>query len=457
MTSLIPAVILSCSHHDEISEIRKMVDTIRIVDTHEHFNPEVSRVKINADFFTLVIGYLQADMISSGMSDKELSLMLDQKLSFDERWQVFDRYWNNACLTGYGKCLTASARILFGADSINKATALAIDSVMRTSCSREGWYRHVLKEKSGVDVSIVDPLGKDAEDVSLYSAEFFVTVRRFDNYVRFNRKFISSLEELNGTSIRSLDDFLKALDNDFEKAIKKDHIVAIKSGLAYGRILYYEDVPREKAEPVFAKLLESGKPGDPAEQKMLEDFMMHQVVARAEKYNLPIQIHTGILSRNFNNSNPVENLNAIHLSNLFLKYRNAKFVIFHGSYPYMAELAYLAKHYPNVYIDMCWMYIISPLASRNYLEEWLLTVPSNKITGFGGDDSIEWTAGHAEMAREVISEVLEKMVKEGSLSEKGAGDLAEKLLRKNAISLYNLEKVNGSWRRRIQAPSLSEL
>ncbi len=114
----------------------------------------------------------------------------------------------------------------------------------------------------------------------------------------------------------------------------------------------------------------------------------------------------------------------------------------------MAELSYLAKQYPNVYIDMCWMYIISPSESKRYLEEWLYTVPSNKIMAFGGDCSVEWAYGHSVMARKIITETLVKMVNDGCYTENEAIVIATRILRNNAIDLYKLEKINNDWGRR---------
>lgn len=46
------------------------------------------------------------------------------------------------------------------------------------------------------------------------------------------------------------------------------------------------------------------------------------------------------------------------------------------------ELSTLAKKSRNVYLGMCWLYIISPSKSERYLHEWLETVPANKIRAF---------------------------------------------------------------------------
>ena len=447
LLGLFPVVFTSCNQADRITaeKIKKAVDEIWVVDTHEHFPAESSRLEANADFFTLVIGYLQADLISSGMSDDELEFMLDNKKTDEERWKIFAKYWDLSKHTGYGQCLKETVKGLFGIDEITEKTFPSINERMKETNRQKDWYQYVLKEKSHIDVSIVDPLGTYSHPDTVYPSEMFVKVRRFNNFINVTKSGIAAIGVQNNQIILSLNDYLVALDTAFEKAVTQEKIVGIKSGLAYGRKIYFEDVSAEEAAPLFSKV-QLAKPLNGNEYKKLSDFMMHKVIQRAEKYSLPIQIHTGLLSGNFR-GNPIENTNAIHLSNLFLKYRKAKFVIFHGSYPYMAELTYLAKHYPNVYIDMCWMHIVSPSASTRYLEEWLLTVPSNKILAFGGDASIEWAYGHVVLARKIITEVLVKMVGDGRFSETEAIVIADRILRKNAIDLFKLKKVDDQWHR----------
>jgi len=242
--------------------------------------------------------------------------------------------------------------------------------------------------------------------------------------------------------IISLTDYLNALDSIIAKGTVKDKIVGLKCGVAYNRELFFEDIGKDIAADLFDKMIKSSKDITEEESKKLQDFMMHHVIQQAVLYNLPIQLHTGMLAGNWNR-NPIENTNARHLVNLFLKYPKAKFVLFHGNYPYMEELTYLAKSFPNVYIDMCWMAIISPPASKQYLEEWLLTVPASKIMAFGGDigRNVEWVYGHAVMARSIVAEVLAKMVNDKYYTEEEAIAIAGMILRNNAIDLYNIELI----------------
>jgi len=128
-----------------------------------------------------------------------------------------------------------------------------------------------------------------------------------------------------------------------------------------------------------------------------------------------------------------------HLVNLFIQYPQAKFDIFHTSYPCTGELTALAKNFPNVYADLCWMYIVSPYAARRTLSESIETLPSNKIFGFGGDYLIvEGAYAHAKMARDNVARVLAEKVGEGYFSPSGAAAFARKILRDNPLEVFEI-------------------
>jgi predicted TIM-barrel fold metal-dependent hydrolase len=165
--------------------------------------------------------------------------------------------------------------------------------------------------------------------------------------------------------------------------------------------------------------------------------MFHQIVRAAVERDVPIQIHTGLQE---GNENILTNSNPTLLANLFVEYRQAKFDIFHGGYPYMGELLALAKNFPNVYLDLCWLYIISPSAGVRMLHEAIETIPSNKIFAFGGDFIVpEGSFGHSVMARRVVSRVLTEKVEDGYLTEEEAVRLGQGMLRDNAAALYRLK------------------
>ena len=441
--------IVSCtSNQPGVHErIKKAVDDIWLINTHEHLISEDGRLTLTTDLFYLLNSYVKHDLISSGMKGEDFEFILDSSNPLEERWGKFHPYWEKAKNTGYALCLTIAVRDLFGIGDINEGTYKELNEKLLAS-NKKGWYKYVLKEKALIDVSILDPLDKIVKIDNNNSKEYFVKVKRFDNFVLINKNRVNKFEKQANVKINSLTDLLNVLDTEFQKAINEEGIVGIKSGLAYGRILYYEDVPEKEAENIFNKMFQEGQKLTTDESKKLQDFMMHEVIGNAAKYNLPIQIHTGLCTGN-SIRKPTQTTNATHLANLFMKYKEAKFVIFHGSYPYMSELTVLAKKFPNVYIDMSWMHVISPAASRQYLEEWLMTVPSNKIMAFGGDfgDVVEGTYGHSVIARKNVTEVLVKLVEDGYCSEEDAILIAKRILRENAMELYKLKKIGDYFER----------
>jgi predicted TIM-barrel fold metal-dependent hydrolase len=170
--------------------------------------------------------------------------------------------------------------------------------------------------------------------------------------------------------------------------------------------------------------------------------MMHQVIRAAMDSNRPLQIHTGLQE---GNENIITNANPTHLVNLFIEYRNAKFDLFHGGYPFVHEWATLAKNFANVYADMCWVYIISPHMGRRLLHELIETVPGNKIMAFGGDSlTVEIAYGHAIMARQAVARVLSEKVMEGYMGEDEAILLARRMLRDNPAVLFNISPASSS-------------
>ena len=128
-----------------------------------------------------------------------------------------------------------------------------------------------------------------------------------------------------------------------------------------------------------------------------------------------------------------------------------QFVFMHICYPYYEELIAAAKHYTNANVDMCWAWIINPIAAKDFLKKYLVTAPANKILTFGGDYiPVEPVLGHAVIARNGIALALSELVEEGWLSPDNALELIDPIMHSNARRIFNLaekEKVlkNVKW------------
>lgn len=419
--------------------IREVVNSIPIVDTHEHLTFEDDWLKLKLDFGRFFLHYASVDLVSAGMPLADLEIVRnDPKTSIEKKWKLLRPYWKAAKNTAYCRAITTAIQDLYGLPDLNDETYAELCSRMRQAQKR-GFYRMVLKDKANIAVSLNNgPIETDRD--------FMLPSVSFNEFVMFrSRAEAQRIGADCGISVYSIDELVRALDFSIEQRLAQG-MVAMKFQLAYERVLKFDIVPKWKAEEVFAQVMrddqwnrhEPGPERSLIEAKPLQDYMFHQCVQRAAEHNVPIQMHTGIQE---GHGNYLPQTNPIYLTDIFMLYPRAKFDLFHIGYPYQSELAVLAKMFPNVYPDFAWMHVISPWVARQTLSEWLDTVPGNKILGFGGDYIfVEGAYAHSVFARENIARVLAENVDEGSLDLDEAGRLAYDILRNNASRLFGLER-----------------
>ena len=435
--------LLSCSAKSQVrvrpngakgfeQNIATFVNNMKVVDTHEHLlSPEKLKQRTTLDFMLLLHHYSADDIKSAGLPSKQFSRLLKDTLTVMEKWSILEPYWERSKNTAYNRAALIAADKLFGINDINGSTVESLSDKIRNAYNGD-WINQVMNE-AGIEYLIQD------NDDRTFGTQGFRYVSRFDNYININsRQQILQIAKRQNSAIVNLDDLIKALENSFNEAMKKG-IVAVKTGLAYNRILNYENTSRGDALRVFENLMSSTEKNTHSffEVKPLQDYMMHRVLDLAEKNKLPVMIHTGLQT---GNGNIIENTKPTHLVNIIMEYPGVNFILMHGSYPYGPELTTIAKYFPNVYIDMCWMYVISPSYSERFLHEWLETVPASKIMGFGGDYlNIENAFSHLSMGRQVVTSVLTEKVRDGYFSEKEALKTASMILHDNAVRVFNLK------------------
>lgn len=435
--------------------IKAEVGSIPLVDTHEHIMLEAERHECAVDFSYLFAHYNSSDLISAGLSPRMMEAIRFPMhrvrveaykrrkvrrfipepervdMSLEERWQAMEPFWEMIRNTAYARQTLITIRDIFGIDDLNRNTYRQLSEAIAKS-RRPDWYHHVMKEKANIAISIVDWQSTDLPP------DLFVPSMRLDHYVSVQSRIdLGILEGESGMAIHSLDDLVKAMRAALEGYIAGG-AVAVKSALAYNRVLKYDKVSHHEAEIAFNRIASHlGEGLAWLEAKPLQDYMMHQVIRAAIDAGLPVQMHTGLQE---GNENIIANANPTHLVNLFIEYKEAKFDLFHGGYPYVHEWATLAKNFANVTADITWLPIISPEMARRLLHELIETVPGNKIMAFGGDSmTVEMAYGHAVMARQVVARVLSEKVDEGYLGEDEAIALARRMLRDNPASLYKLK------------------
>jgi len=427
---------VGAEHSSNCLELKEAVRKIQIIDTHEHLVQEKKRLSKKPDLFEIFFSqYASSDLVSSGMSQEDLVTIQNPNIPLEKRFRIFKPYWDRIQNTGYARAINIAIRDLYGISKIDEDTYKLLASRMIES-NKPGLYKWVLRDKAGIEISILDKLDNlDDTPLNEIDRDLFAPVKKFDIFIDVSSKSdIENLANACGKPIHSFSDIIQILENEFKKYLGK--IVGIKTGLAYVRPLHFEKVSEKEAEEVFNNIIsqEISKKLSFEEVKPYQDFVFHKVVQLAGENKLPILVHTGIQA---GNDNVITNSNPTLLINIFREYKEVKFDLFHGAYPYVGELSAIAKTFQNVYIDMCWLHIISPYMARKALSEWLDSVPANKIFGFGGDYVfVEGVYGHSVIARENIARVLTEKVEEGFFSEQEAINLAKALLRDNAREFF---------------------
>lgn len=244
---------------DMYQTIKKAVDQVRIIDTHEHLLQEKERTSSIADpFETFFTDYVSSDLVSSGMLKEELENVLNPTLPLEDRWRILEPFWQNIQNTGYARGINMAVRGLYGLNGITKDTYMELAFRMRAA-NKPGLYRWLLKERSGIDLSILDFPRRSEADRALLSTlknvdrDFFAPVARFEDFIMVKERL--DFEKLGARyclPIHSFSDFVHCLELLFEEASKL--IVGVKICLAYMRNLRFDKVSAKEAEEIFVNV-----------------------------------------------------------------------------------------------------------------------------------------------------------------------------------------------------------
>jgi len=262
--------------------------------------------------------------------------------------------------------------------------------------------------------------------------ELFYFALRYDNILVLKTKDdIQKIEQELNVSIQKLSDLDKILDEYTNKAKNETKMKALKIGVAYSRDLNIEETSFNDADKIFKKIL---KEEEVENFKPLHNYLFRKVIERGEKFNIPVQIHTGYLAGNWKDIRWGDPKGLIPI---FQKYKNVKFDIFHASWPYSEFIGAVGKEFPNVYLDLCWAWAMNPVATERILDEWLSSVPNNKIFSFGSDTgSVFAFLGYTYQARQGIANVLQKKISTGEYNLSTAKFVAKRIMNENAREVF---------------------
>ncbi len=428
-----------------MTDLAQHIQNIKIIDTHEHLSMEAQYVDNGPDVFNdLFANYVTADLIVAGATQEAVDTLLDRSNSdIEARWSGVAAAWQHCQHTGYGEAVRWIAREVYGMDEITPGT-IAAASERNRALRQPGERLRILRDEGGFDhVQIDDFAWQCAPDPS--GLDFFLYDLSWVGFCRgeVDLAVIYRHTNVEVTSLETLREAMTALFARYAPCA-----IAVKTQHAYQRTLSWQPRTDAEAAPVLDKSLR-GEELSVAEHLVLGDWGLARGVELAIQHNLPFKIHTGYYAGH--SYMPVERIRPGHLCDLLMHYPQARFVLMHIGYPYHDELAAIAKHYPNVWVDMCWSWSIDPYSAADFVRKMIHTVPANKLFAFGGDTFWPNAAvAYSKQMRRWLTYTLQAEVNEGFLNEVEAIHLSTQLLRDNQQACFDLEATRANIREAAQ-------
>ena len=431
--------------NDLQTQIFSKVWSTPLIDTHEHLCEEQDRLShggLKADDWSVLLShYLDSDLLTAGMPIDSYNRFFAKGPSPHEKWDLLAPFWPAVKNTGYGRAVRIAVRYLYGVDNLSADTVEKVQAGYE-STRKPGFYQHILRDLGKIESCQVNALeGRPFRESKMPT----LLMQDLSIVGMFAGPAFPTFSAGTGIAVAELADWHKVIDWWFDKYGR--YAVAVKSQNAYSRDIDYRQTPAEKAAEVFKRKIK-GQHVVAEDQKALEDHLFWYAVQKATENNLPVKLHTGYYAGQ--NSMPLSRLihNAGSACELCRCAPHASFVFMHICYPYYEELIALAKQWTNAYVDMCWSWIINPVAAKDFLKKYLVTAPANKILTFGGDYIVvEPVLGHAMIARAGIALALSELVEERWLSLDDALELVDPIMHGNARRIFRLAEKEKALRR----------
>ncbi len=435
-----------------------MPDTIRdfvmeqpLFDTHTHLRPYHVFAE-QPHHFSSFISYGVSD-IKTAEGPQPLAREPLENISAADYTARFFEAWRSSRLTSYSRAVERAVRDLLGLEFVEE-NAEAINKRLAgiKGDDPSSWHDEILKNANIAcvinDCSANMP-GQVAE--GNYPALFRFNYRDDDLLGLTSRDDVLEREIRWNRSIFGLDDLVEGLMQSITDCLSTGKFTSFKIGLAYRRGLRYDEPTKHQAEKAFIRLMNT-EPETPhswepermsahpllsgKQLRPLQNYLIHQFVRRAADQDLGIQIHTGYVSGLYND---LRNINPLELVPLLKRYPRARFDLFHAGWPYHEILGAIGKHYPNVWLNLCWAWSVSAISAARALDTWLDCVPHCKIFAFGSDTFTPIVVhGFSIQAREGIASVLQQKMDRGDMDMALAKDVARAIMLENGARFHGL-------------------
>jgi hypothetical protein len=407
-----------------------------LVDTHEHLRKEPEWLNNGPDILQDLFGnYVPADLHTAGASSQAMKRLMDASDSdIAGRFEGIRAAWEATQFTGYGEAVRLIAKHVYGIEELTPESVAKAQEKIKALRQPGERYR-LLHDTANLDHTQTDDFcWACLPDHS--GLDFFFYDLSWASFCngQVDPRQIHAETGIETTDLTTLKQAMEAIFDKYAPCA-----IAVKAQHAYNRTLNWIERSDDDAADALEKALTKPASEISVETRLcLGDWCWARGVELSIEHNLPFKIHTGYYAGN--NRMPVSRIPAGNMCALFTRYLDAKFVLMHIAYPYNDELVALAKHYRNIWVDLCWAWSIDPYSSRDFVRRFLHAAPVNKVFAFGGDTAWPTSSmAYAIQARNEIRRALEAEIADGYITEKQAMRIATRIMRDNQYACFDVE------------------
>jgi uncharacterized protein len=416
------------------TDLQRFIEETPLIDTHEHLRKEREWVEDGPDILQDLFGnYVPADLVATGATPEAMKRLMDASDGdLAARFSGIGNAWDAVQLTGYGEAVGILAHEVYEMADFSVPELERAQKKLLT-WRQPGGRLDLLRNRANLDHVQTDdfcwPCLPDEAD-----RDFFLYDLSWAGFCngQIDATALSAETKIEVNSLNSLRQAMRGLFERYGQSA-----IAVKAQHAYNRTLSWQERTDSDAEKVLQKTL-AGTELTTDDHLLLGDWCWARGVELAIEYNLPFKIHTGYYAGN--DRMPVDRIKSGQLCPLLARYLDCRFVLMHIAYPYSGEVLALAKHYRNVWVDLCWAWSIDPFSSADFVRRFIHTAPVNKLFAFGGDTG--WptsSTAYSIQARRWLNRALQAEVNDGLLSETQAIGVAERLMIKNQQSCFDIQ------------------
>jgi uncharacterized protein len=417
----------------------EFLKSIKLVDTHEHLLPRSHVAQLAQTPRGPGVNLYALWRHSYFPSINHLT-EFRPPMSFQLWWESAQADFTPARATSFYRYQLSAFKDLYHRDfaHLSALEAAHLDEQIFLNYQRDDWVDQVVTRHANIEYMFIDPHWCYGEIRRYYDFQVMVFrvqhliqggfhISEFQGEAPLAGKAINPYEyaQQNHIPVKSFEDYLAVVEHMVHSA-QQAGAVCLKHALAYYRDL---DFPRtEKTEAARA----FGRPRSDLtalEIRAFQNYLMWYVTELSAQYGLPLQIHTG--------PGRLPGTNPLQLVNLIEGNPQARFIILHGGYPWIEEIAALVLRFPhNVWVDSCWLPLISDHLAIRAFQEWLDVIPADRIMWGGDCLHAEGIYGAVRLTQTVLARCLAERVEEGTLDEGDAGFIGRQILRDSALGLF---------------------